>query len=367
MLKVTPHPDQSLRWWFEQFLEKKIDMKPPYQRRSEIWSPWKQAHLIDSLINDFDVPKFYIANFSEMPVKELNRNKQPFAIIDGKQRLGAIFDFFADKIKLNPSCVLYDDPAVKLGGSLFSTLQIKHPHLARKIESFIPSVMNVLTDDIHKIEELFVRLNMGEAATGAERRNAMAGPIPPILRELAMHPFFVNKIRFATRRMQEHNLIAKLLLLEVREGFVDTKKTDLDRLTEEANVWSQQLPDPESDLVAGPFADARDRVFVTLERLTAEFDDNDKLLGAASNIPIYYWFAREKPKYVNELRDFVLHLTDEIKEAQQLEKVAMGRGDPELLSYYTMSRTTNDAASLRGRYRIFTSRFNKYIRTPGAR
>lgn len=227
--------------------------------------------------------------------------------------------------------------------------------------------MNVLTDDIHKIEELFVRLNMGEAATGAERRNAMGGPIPPILRELAMHPFFVNKIRFSTIRMQEHNLIAKLLLLEVRKELVDTKKQDLDRLAAQADTWSKQLQDPEQDLLVGPYAEARDRVFQTLERLTTEFEDNDKLLSSAGGIPIYYWFARENPKKVNELRDFVLRLTGDIKDAMELEKGAPGRGDAELLTYYTMSRTTNDAASLNGRYRIFLKRFIRYIRPPGTR
>ncbi len=94
MLKVILHEPRSLKWWYEQHLLGRIHMEPSYQRRSYIWSKWKRAHLIDSLINDFDVPKFYIANFAEMPSKSMNQQHLPYAIIDGKQRLLAIFEFF---------------------------------------------------------------------------------------------------------------------------------------------------------------------------------------------------------------------------------------------------------------------------------
>jgi len=364
MFKVTQHPPRNLRWWFEQYLEQKVDMRPPYQRRSQIWSRWKRAHLIDSLLNDFDVPKFYVANFAGMPGTKLNANRQAYAIIDGKQRLGAVFEFFEDKFPLNPTSALYDTPAMKLGGMHFSALKQTYPHLAQKIEAFVPTFMDVVTDEEHKIEELFVRLNMGEATTGAERRNAMGGPVPEIIRELSMHPFFVNRIRFATRRMQDYNLIAKLLLLEARSRFVDTKRESLDKLVQEGIAWADAVADKERATVDGPYAEARERLVTVLDRLNGEFEDNDKLLSSPGNIPVYYWFARENAKRVSELRDFVLHLTEQIRDALAAQKDTPRRGDPELLSYYTMSRTTNDQESLARRYQIFLRRFTEFRRVP---
>jgi hypothetical protein len=74
-----------------------------------------KAYLIDSILNGFDVPKFYLADFTYADSK-LNKKKLPYAIIDGKQRFEAIFDFFEGKITLNEDFVFLENQALKLGG-----------------------------------------------------------------------------------------------------------------------------------------------------------------------------------------------------------------------------------------------------------
>jgi hypothetical protein len=364
MLKVSQYKEMPLKWWFEQHLSGRIEMAPPYQRRSNIWSKWKQAHLIDSLLNDFDVPKFYMADFTAMSNARFNKSHAAFAIIDGKQRLGAIFSFFEDELPLNKSCVIDDFPNLVVGGLKYSELKLTHSEIARKVELFIPTVMSVLTDDKGKIEELFVRLNTGEPATGAERRNAMPGPVPELIREIAMHRFFTTKIRFGTKRMQEFNLIAKLLLLEYRGEFADTKKNDLDKFSQQADHdWKRSdRADQENFLNDSAYARARDRVVAVLERLTPEFDDADPLLSSAGSIPVLFWIARNHPRHINELHDFAVKINEDVNAALQEQKVAPQRADPQLIAYYTMSRTTNDQASLMGRYRVFESRFLEYVK-----
>lgn len=342
-------------------------MDPAYQRRSEIWSKWKRSHLIDSIINDFDVPKFYVANFKTAISQQLNEDNDTYAIIDGKQRFGALFSFLSDEVPLNPSCVLDDDPSIKLGKLKYSDLRALYPTLARKIDEFVPTVMNVVTDNEHKIEELFVRLNMGEAATGAERRNAMGGPVPIMARELAQHPFFLNKIKFSTKRMQEHNLVVKLLLFEFKDGFVDTKAKNLDDFAKGAIDWMHERESSENEPLVGPYSEARDRVHHTLEALTTEFNEQDPLLSKQGEIPIYYWIARQHPAWTNELRDFILHFSDELLKNLRAQRVDPNAGDPELNSYYTMSRTTNDQGSLDGRYKIFYKRFSDFRKPVGKR
>lgn len=368
MLKVSNHEPRTLRWWYEQYLSEAIDMDPKYQRKAEIWSKWKQAHLVDSIINELDVPKFYVANFFLNPSPDSNRalNKahRTYAIIDGKQRFGAIFKFFADELALNPSCVLDDDPTIKLGKLTYSQLQAQYPYVAARFENFVPSVMNVVADDDHKIEELFVRLNMGEATTGAERRNAMGGPLPSITRELAEHPFFTTKISFSNKRMQEFNLVGKLLMFEYMDGFADSKAKNLDDFTKRATTWAEERIKQNMSVADGPYADARDRVHEVLERMTLEFETRDKLLSKQGEIPIYYWFARQHPAWVNELRDFVLDLSTKLIDNLREQREDPFAGDPELTAYYTMGRTTNDQASLEGRYKIFVKRFRLFRQPP---
>jgi hypothetical protein len=362
MFKVESHEPRSLKWWHEQHVRERLEMHPAYQRRSYIWGRWKQSHLIDSILNGFDIPKFYIANFLEMPSTELNTSKRPYAIIDGKQRFQAIFDFFDDKIALNSTFILNDDKDTKLAGLYFSDLKSRFPHLAERVQSFSPAVMDVITDVESFIEELFVRLNSGEAATGAERRNAMPGPVPAILRDLVVHPFFQHKIKFSIKRMQDFNLAAKLLLIEHSGTFVDTKARNLDDFARTAfNTTADNSSAGEGVFAFGVYGEARDRVYDVLEHLTPIFKDKDKLLTAQGHIPLYYWLAREHPESIPEMRAFLEFFTRATSENLKTMKEMPDSADPELSNYYTMGRTTNDAASLRGRYAILWKRFSRFM------
>lgn len=352
-IQIGQHPPKPLRWWFEQLLAGNLDMDPPYQRKSDIWSKQKMAHLIDSLINDFDVPKFYVVDFARAR-SPLNVNKKPYAIVDGKQRLGAIFDFMLDNLRLNRSSRWLENPDEEIKGLNFSDLRERFPALASKIEAFEPVVMSIATDDDAKIYEMFVRLNSGEAANGAEKRNARPGPIPIIIRQLTAHPFFSNRVRFNRRRMQEFNLAGKLLLIENSEGFVDTKATNLDKLVEASAAILQNADSKNRKDVISKFDDLQDRTLANLELLADVFQESDVLLARAGNIPVYYWVVRQHPEVVDNLRDFLI--TFEAKVLDAMRAAAKGQAaDPVLTQYYTFSRSTNDQASLRGRYSIISS------------
>ena len=68
-----------------------IELEPDYQRIGGIWTREKRQLLIDSVLNGFDIPKFYFHMF--MPPITKAGKKHRYAIIDGKQRLQAIWDF----------------------------------------------------------------------------------------------------------------------------------------------------------------------------------------------------------------------------------------------------------------------------------
>ncbi|MCX5643073.1 MAG: DUF262 domain-containing protein [Phycisphaerae bacterium] len=95
--KITLMEAKTLSWWKSR--RARIDMEPPYQRRGRLWSDTDKAYLIDSILNGYDIPKLYMADFTWGDSK-LNQKKLPYAIIDGKQRLEAIFDFFDGRITL---------------------------------------------------------------------------------------------------------------------------------------------------------------------------------------------------------------------------------------------------------------------------
>src|SRR5688572_11043774 len=99
MLEVRPISRQrTLLQWFEE--RELIDMNPSYQRRGEIWPEKYKQLLINTVLNQYDVPKIYLADFTYVNTA-LNESRKPFAVIDGKQRLSAFFDFFQDALALD--------------------------------------------------------------------------------------------------------------------------------------------------------------------------------------------------------------------------------------------------------------------------
>lgn len=347
MFQVKNHKPMPLVWWNSQ--QEKIDTDPPYQRRSKIWSQRKQVLLIDSLINNYDMPKLYLADFSYVSTK-LNKKKKLYAVIDGKQRLQAIFNFFGDKLPLHGSIIFEADETVDLGGLTYSELKQKYPEIAAKIENHVPSVMSVITDEKSKINELFVRLNSGVQANGPERRNAMPGMVPELIRKLVTHSFFTKKIFFDVLRMSDFNVAAKLLLIEFKNQFVDTKASNLDRFVMDAVGMN-----------SAPYENAEKQVWRVLAAMSKIFQDRDPLLKSAGAIPLYYWLVRNDPRNRPSIRGFLEQFTEKVKENHRIIKEDPNSGDPELANYYTMGRTTNDQGSLSGRYAILEKRFEKFL------
>jgi hypothetical protein len=175
----------------------------------------------------FDVPKLYMADFT-FGDSPLNVKKLPYAIIDGKQRLEGIFDFFEGEIGLNDDFVLLEDPTTPLGGLTYAELQNRFPDLAERFEEYELSVMSVITKKEDLVNELFIRLNRSKPLRGAEIRNAMKGPAPEVIRQIAKHEFFTSYIRFDTQRGEDLNVVAKLLSFEYHGKPQPTKKADLD-------------------------------------------------------------------------------------------------------------------------------------------
>lgn len=72
-----------------------IDMKPEYQR-GEVWEVQDQVDLIDSIFKSVDIGKFALV------YNNFDRTKEcgfAFEMLDGKQRLKAIIDFYEDRFR----------------------------------------------------------------------------------------------------------------------------------------------------------------------------------------------------------------------------------------------------------------------------
>jgi hypothetical protein len=341
MFSVRPFEARTLSWWSDE--RKNLDLAPSYQRRGRVWSDQDKAFLVDSVLNGYDIPKIYIADFTYFP-SSLNSGKKSYAVIDGRQRFEAFFDFFDDRFQLSESFNFIEDATLRLSGLTYSQLKTRHPKIASRFENFNLSVMSVITDDEARINDLFVRLNSSKPLSGAEVRNAMSGEVPELIRRITDHSFFKDKIAFAVNRRQDQNAAAKLLLLEYRGALVDTKKVNLDRFVKEA-VLSES-----TSISAGA-----DRVIKNLDKVTSLFQNRDSALKLATGLPVYYWYFRNNdstPETILKIRAF--------EEARRSNKKAASSGnaqslDEALQSYDYFNRSPDDATSHERRYQVLVN------------
>lgn len=348
MFKIQPHLIRTLSWWNSQ--RKNIDLNPSYQRKSNIWSPEDKAYLVDSILNDYDIPKLYFADFTygNSPLNEKGRS---YAVIDGKQRLEAIFNFFDGILALDDKFAYEPDRRLKLAGLTFKDLKSRYPEVASSFENFNLNVMSVITDEEGKINDLFVRLNRSKPLTGSEVRSAMLGVVPKLIDEIATHKFFKSRIRFTTKRKQEYNAAAKILLIEFRGKFVDTKRTHLDRFVQEG-VKSQ----------ATTFDRAAGRVKDVLKDMVSVFTRKDPLLSSQGPITLYYWFVKNHVEEKPLIREFLVKFDMQRRANRKL--IAEGKKtDEELLRFDLLSRSINDQGSLTERYSILEGRLQVFIRS----
>jgi hypothetical protein len=348
--KIDVMQAHTLSWWRSRRGE--IDMDPTYQRRGRLWSLADKAYLIDSILNGYDIPKLYLADFT-WGSSALNKRKLPYAIIDGKQRFEAIFDFYDGKVSLNDDFTYLANKKLSLAGLGYKDLIDRYPQVAESFDQYNLMVMAVVASSEDPIDELFVRLNRSKPLTGAEIRNAMRGPAPGIIRRISRHDFFQVCARFQMNRAQDQNAAAKLLLFEYGDDLAETKKTRLDQFVRDAS----RPPKDRLELAGRKTVDV-------LDRMEEIFLPRDILLSSAGQVPVFYWFVRSRGESDDQfIREFLVKFERDRRNNRALvESNPLDRKiDRELVEYDQFNRNTNDLVSHRGRIRILEARFAKFL------
>lgn len=260
---------RSIKWVYQE--RKNIDFSPPCQRRGNLWTKQQKQLLIDSILNEFDVPKFY---FQFMP-----SDKYAYAIIDGKQRIETILDFLDDKFPLSTDFKFID-----------KTISLKYPDIAGKKCSEIDEMASALlarvwqysinivfidSDNEAIINEMFVRLNSGLQVSTIEKRNANGGLLSREIMHICDNSlFFTKKITLGNHRFEHNDLLLKLLMLEM--GDYNLTKTNVDQFVFSNKEFKKECKE------------SLNRVEEKLDKIAGCFDDKDKYLKRKNIIITLY-------------------------------------------------------------------------------
>jgi hypothetical protein len=317
-------------------------MDPPYQRQSDIWSQEKRQNFIDSLINQFDIPKIYLHEF--YPARKINGKNYKYAVVDGKQRLSSIWQFLENEWPLSDGIEYFKKEDVDLRKLTYRELGEKHTDI-RDIFNAIPlPVVTILTEEIELIEEMFSRLNEAMPLNAPERRNSFGGPMPKLIQSIAKHKFFIDHLPFTNRRYRHFDLVAKFLYFDSLGGkATDTKKKFLDDFVK---AWKKK------DLTeAKPLEKS---VKATLSRMCDIFTKKDPLLRNVSMIVLYYLALKQKIKLNRKgLEEFEETRRENRLEAEEDD----GNPEFELLEFDRLTQSPNDKGALEFRLKVL----KKYV------
>lgn len=174
-----------------------LDLTPPFQREF-VWKTEQKCELIESIIMGIPLPAFY--------VKE-NENGV-YIVVDGKQRLSALFDFIDGKFKLNRLSILKDRNNLS-----FDQLSLIEQN---KIEDYTLTINVIRAPTSDRVTfDLFDRVNRGGTKINhQEMRNALyQGTSTHLIDALAQTDSFLDATErsISPKRMKDRYLVLRFL------------------------------------------------------------------------------------------------------------------------------------------------------------
>ena len=330
-----------------------INLDPPYQRLS-VWDNEKQRRFIDSVINGVDTPKLYFHDLSRHPDRSA---RHKFSVIDGKQRMLALWAFIQNQLPLPTDFRYFDNENYSAAGLTYNELLSKAPLLRARFDGFELPVVLVQADNDELIEQLFWRLNVQVPLTAPEKRNVLGGPLPFLIRKIGLTPFFRESVRVRNNRLQHYDLAAKFIYICHADGFVSTKKSNLDNF-----VTSMKRAEDKGDEAASPqtLAALELRTVEELYRAHDFFGTDNHLLGSMGRVALYFQIFRmctnsgmDIPISLSMLEQFNADVTLARQKSQRMARGSqevLSDMQEELLRFDREKQSTNDAAALRRQY-----------------
>lgn len=195
----------------------------PDWQREEVWNTGKKQELIDSILRGWKLPKFYFLRTEKEP--------EEFEVVDGQQRLVAIFEFFGNTLPLST------ESTKAFGGRYYRDL----PHATSDaFDDFEIEYDEISDADEAEIKEFFQRLQQGLPLTSSEKLNAIHSNLRDFCRTLAGHKFFKNKVAFADKRYAFFDVVSKVAAMEIEGLDAGLRFEDLQATFERQKSFSPE-------------------------------------------------------------------------------------------------------------------------------
>jgi len=285
-------------WRIEDIHKKReIISFPDYQREPKLWSPKDKELLIDSILEEVDIPSLY---FYRIPSRE------EYEVVDGQQRLWAIWGYLDDEFACR----------IKGRTRRFSELDEGERKKILNYKMHVTVLSDVSEDYLRK---LFIRLQLGLLLNTGEKLHATSGELRDfVFRTFVKHPF-IRRVRIPERRYAKETLCAQICINSFsRARFGSFSRTRF----EDLSAFFQEYANP-----AGGdkqvFQEQCKHVLDICGFLDDNFKDRANVLRNRSFILSVYLFAdeaygmgskQERDRTMKKFVDFVIKLLRRLKE-----------------------------------------------------
>ena len=313
-------------------IKARIDTNPDFQR-PPVWSRGQKQLLIDTILRGYDIPKLYWRKTGAAPDR--------YDVVDGQQRLRAIFEYQAGEFGLPKDSEQID------GLDVAKLKYVDLPDdLRLRFDTYSLDVIVLSETDEEEVREMFLRLQNGTTLKAQEKRNAMAGEMRRFIKDLAAHTLF-EKCGFGNSRFTFDLLAAQMTALELNGGPCNIKNANLNAMYREQEDWD----------VSSPKAKKVKRV---LDYLAQSFPEKTPELERFSVVSLYSLVSHCLERYVMQGRHDALRSWFLEFEADRMKQEALPEDerDPEFLSYKERtSHSTDSEDSLEWRQDFLLRKF----------
>lgn len=232
---------RNAKFLYDSFKNEIIIVDNSFQRKY-VWTPKHQIKLIETVLIGFPVPEIYLWQQNTDP----ETGETQFSIVDGQQRLGALFKFINNDYALNKNVLDIENQDL-LGGKYFKDLD---PELKAKLWKYNFSI-RFIDDSVDRetIKKLFLKLNSTEFTLNPqELRNAeFDGLFLNLAEKIAGQSFWKKNSIFKDvdiRRMKDIQIISTLLIF-IRKG-IDEEYTQKN-INQIYDLYNLQYDESEED------------------------------------------------------------------------------------------------------------------------
>lgn len=257
---------QDLSWFIDMQTQGRLELDPPYQRKS-VWTPKDKQFFLDTVFNNYPCPAVYL--------QKENTNSGPlYNVVDGKQRLSTVLDFYSGKIRISPNFSI-----VSMRKKKFSDLSEDE---RSNFYNYIFMVEQIRSDTVVDWGEVFQRVNKNQKKLADQE-----------LRHARFDGWFIERAeseveenelwrtigissRARSRRMKDVEFVSILMLVILEKDFVGFPQDRIDELYAKYDFAKDELPETDEDVVQETFDETMPVPYITKATLL-EFEKEFEL------------------------------------------------------------------------------------------